>query len=152
MIVNSNKFNSIVNFLVKLSDYSIMRDHKHACALIKGGKILKASVNTIGNRTIGHAEKMLINILKKLSLEFNFKRCILVIIRVSKTQIAYSKPCNNCIEDIRACGIRKVLYSTNDGFEVIKSTDLINSHKTCHYKSNSEVKSHFKNKMKLSSN
>ena len=141
MIIGSKKFQSIINHLVKISQYSMLRDYKHACALIKGGKIIQWSVNTISNRFIGHAEQMILHRCKK---QYDLKKCILVVIRVLKnTQISDSKPCHNCLKQIQACGIKKVLYSTNNGYNVISCDDLTTDHLSCHYKSNSNLKSHF---------
>jgi deoxycytidylate deaminase len=139
MILNSKKFQSIISYLVKLSEYSPIKVHKHACALIKGGKIIQSSVNTISNRFIGHAEQMT---LYKYNKQRDLKNCILVVIRVSKTQICDSKPCHNCLKYIRERGIKKILYSTNDGYNTISSNST-NDHLSCHYKSKSKLKSHF---------
>jgi deoxycytidylate deaminase len=140
MIVGSKKFQAIINHLVKISDCSTIRVHKHACALIKGGKIIQSSVNTISNRFIGHAEQMILHKYKK---QHDLKKCMLMVIRVSKSQISDSKPCNNCLKRIQELGIKKVLYSTNNGYNVVSTDDLTNNHLSCHYKSNSNLKSHF---------
>lgn len=134
MIINSKKFQRILNHLILISNDSTMRIHKHASALIKGGKIIETSVNSIRNRVAAHAEKMVMYKCKRSDLT----HCTLFVIRVSNTQLSDSKPCKHCIEDIRAHGIRKVLYSTsNGGFELINTKFLTNTHTTCHYRSKS---------------
>lgn len=140
MMIGSKKFQSIINHLVKISNQSMIKTHKHACVLVKGGKIIERSVNTISNRFIGHAEQMVLYRYKK---QYDLKKCMLVVIRVSKSQISDSKPCQNCLKLIQSCGIKKVLYSTNNGYNVISCDMLTNDHLSCHYKSNSNLKSHF---------
>lgn len=140
MLMGSKKFQAIVNYLVQISERSTMRMHKHACGLVKGGKILEWSVNTISNRQVGHAEQMIIHKFKK---RYDLKNCTLFVIRASKTHTLDSKPCHHCLQTIKACGIKKIFYSTDNGYEIITHDDQSNNHLSCHYKSNSKLKSHF---------
>jgi deoxycytidylate deaminase len=140
MLVGSKKFQSVIDYLVRMSEHSPIRIHKHACGLVKGGKVLEWSVNTISNRRIGHAEQM---ILYKFRKPQELKKCTLFVIRVSKTQISDSKPCHHCLQKIREVGIKKIIYSTDTGYDTITCDETVSNHLSCHYKSKSNLKSHF---------
>jgi|688.fasta_scaffold1962911_1 hypothetical protein len=130
MQLYSKKFFSILQVLIEASTFST-RIHKHACAILKGGKIIDISNNNIKNRVVNHAEQNLLYKNKDMPLQ----HCILFVIRVVKgDQLADSKPCFHCVQNIRKAGIKKVVFSTNSGFEIIKSMDLQNSHLTLHYR------------------
>jgi cytidine deaminase len=128
MQLYSKKFYTILKILINASQYS-NRVHKHACAIIKGGKILAIDINNIRNRIINHAEQ---NILSRFK---NLFGCFLFVIRVVKeNKVADSKPCFHCIKLIKECGIKKVCFSTDVGFEIVKVSELENNHLTLHYR------------------
>lgn len=130
MQLYSKKFFSVLRLLIDESHFS-NRDHKHACAILKGGKIIDISNNNIKNRVANHAEQNLLHKLKHCSLQ----KCILFVVRVVKgNQLADSKPCFHCVQNIKKSGIKKVVFSTNSGFQIIKSSELQNSHLTLHYR------------------
>lgn len=53
----------------------------------------------------------------------------LIVIRYSAGKFSFSKPCKNCIEKIKEVGIKKVLYSDDDGnFIEEKTRDLESDH------------------------
>lgn len=53
----------------------------------------------------------------------------LIVVRYSGGKFSFSKPCKHCIEKIKEVGIRKVLYSDDDGnFIEEKTRDLKNDH------------------------
>lgn len=128
MQIYSKKFYTILNQLIEISKIS-NRNHKHACALLKGGKILAIDVNNIRNRIVNHAEQ---NVLHRFK---NLFGCILFVIRVVReNQVADSKPCFHCTKLIKESGIKKVCFSTDHGFEIVKVSDLENNHFTLHYR------------------
>ena len=130
MQLYSKKFFSVLRLLIEETTYS-KRNHKHACAIIRGGKVIDITNNNIKNRVTNHAEQNLIFKHRHSTLQ----NCILFVIRVVKgNQLADSKPCFHCVENIKKTGIKKVVFSTNYGFQIIKSEDLQNSHLTLHYR------------------
>ena len=80
-------------------------------------------------QVINHAEQ---NILYRSK---NLFGCILFVIRVVKeNQVADSKPCFHCTKLIKESGIKKVCFSTDSGFEIVKVSELENNHFTLHYR------------------
>jgi deoxycytidylate deaminase len=51
---------------------------------------------------------------------------------VKENKVADSKPCFHCIKLIKECGIKKVCFSTDVGFEIVKVSELENNHLTLH--------------------
>lgn len=130
MQLYSKKFFSVLRLLIQESHFS-NRDHKHACAILRGGKIIDISNNNIKNRVANHAEQNLLNKWKNFSLQ----KCILFVVRVVQgDKCVESKPCFHCVQNIKKSGIKKVVFSTNSGFEIVKSAELENSHLTLHYR------------------
>uniref|UniRef100_A0A6C0KU24 CMP/dCMP-type deaminase domain-containing protein n=1 Tax=viral metagenome TaxID=1070528 RepID=A0A6C0KU24_9ZZZZ len=130
MQLYSKKFFSVLRLLIQESHFST-RIHKHACAILRGGKIIDISNNNIKNRVANHAEQNLLYRWKNCTLH----NCILFVVRVVQgDKFADSKPCFHCVQNIKKSGIKKVVFSTNSGFEIMKSTELQNSHLTLHYR------------------
>jgi deoxycytidylate deaminase len=42
--------------------------------------------------------------------------------------MSYSKPCNNCIHLIKMVGIKRVIYTTDDGYIIEKGNMIANDH------------------------
>ena len=131
MKIEGKKFNSLIHTLTEISSQSVML-HRHACALVMGGKIVATGVNTFVRKPI-HAE---MNAIERF-LKVNHKacnRCFLIVIRVSNDgSVHESKPCLECVRQIHRHNIKKVCYSSNDGFKVVKGSQLENNHKTLYY-------------------
>lgn len=52
----------------------------------------------------------------------------LLVVRVGTDRMTLSRPCSACLQKIKAAGIRKVSYSTDDGTIVTEQVDQIKSH------------------------
>jgi deoxycytidylate deaminase len=126
MKINSSKFNSIVDVLKEASIASQIL-HRHACALVMGGKIMSIGINTY-ERDSKHAEKNAIeNFLRSEKGRLN--RCILIVIRLGKSgEVQSSKPCCDCVNMIKRHNIKRIFYSTYNGFEFQKGSEIENDH------------------------
>jgi len=78
-----------------------------AAVVLKGGKPIGYGWNT---RT-RHAEVNAI-----LNATRSVRGCDMLVLRSTPTGYAMSKPCEDCQRFIKQAGIRKVYYSTRDGF------------------------------------
>lgn len=116
-----------IDLLKLLADQSSMK-HKHACAIIQNGKLCGVGINkylSVQNSKIClHSE---INAMAKVK---TLKGKDLLVIRLSTTNsLRMSKPCSGCIKKIKACGINKVYYSTNEQtIAVENAADIIPDH------------------------
>lgn len=129
MKINSTKFNNIVNLLRDLSETSDML-HRHACALVLGGKIVAMGINTYV-RNSKHAEINAIENFIKREKEKLLKRCILIVIRLGRDgEVQSSKPCSTCVPIIKQYGIKRVFYSVQRGFEFEKGDNIQSTHLT----------------------
>ena len=129
MKINSAKFNRIIDLLFKTAETSLMLQ-RHACAIVLGGKIVSIQENKFDKFT-KHSEISAINHTKSVKLN----RCVLIVIRVNRIgDVVSSKPCNDCIKYIKQCGIKRIYYSSDTGFEYTNSTDLENEHKTFYHR------------------
>eukprot|EP01126_Amoeba_proteus_P000386 TRINITY_DN10117_c0_g1_i1.p1 TRINITY_DN10117_c0_g1~~TRINITY_DN10117_c0_g1_i1.p1 ORF type:complete len:132 (-),score=14.17 TRINITY_DN10117_c0_g1_i1:180-575(-) len=52
------------------------------------------------------------------------KGTVMYIVRVSKTGLAASKPCEICLATLKAYGVEKVYFSTREGIEVQKISQI----------------------------
>jgi tRNA(Arg) A34 adenosine deaminase TadA len=58
--------------------------------------------------------------MKALKVYNNVNGADIVVVRGSKTNPRLAKPCKYCLERIKNAGIRRVIYSTDNGFEVLR--------------------------------
>ena len=105
---------------------------KHAAGIIRGRNIMFISSNYYSNLGCNggfshHAEEIALDKLNRYfrSADINerkLSKCVLIVIRISKGKLAESKPCSCCIEKIRLHGIKKVIYSNNEGILISTKT------------------------------
>lgn len=55
------------------------------------------------------------------------------VVRITKDEygnikLSNSKPCRDCVEVIKSSGIKKVIYSTNEGVVICKISKLYSDH------------------------
>jgi deoxycytidylate deaminase len=97
------------------------RQHKHAAILMKGGKPIAAGHN--GDAI--HAEHAAINRAWRSGTE----GATIIVIRVRKNgTMGMSKPCDACMNRLIEAGVKRVIYSDNDGtlksFKVQSDVDV----------------------------
>ena len=89
----------------KESDYI----YRLGAVIVKGGKILAIARNT----PKGHAE---VNAIKQAS---KTEGADIYVTRHTPTGMAMAKPCDNCMEAIKAAGIRRIYYTSRDGLHKV---------------------------------
>ena len=125
MKLNSVKFQSIVNVLMNAATKSTIRC-QHSCAIISGGKIISIAVNVIGFHAELHCKKYVV----KTNIS-------LIVLRTnSNGDLLNSKPYADCIKYIKKHKIKKIYYSTENGFMCEKSSEIKNDHITYHNRQN----------------
>jgi hypothetical protein len=129
-----SKINFAIETLIKVAQESDI-SYKHSAGLIYDDKIHSIGVNKFVPfkkykgiqlyRTI-HAE---LSIFEKIPKRI-VKGMDLIVIRVNKgSQLRNSRPCKDCIDELKRIGIRKVYYSDDTGnivYEFVE--DMINMH------------------------
>lgn len=84
------------------------RNHRLGAILIKGGNIISVGWNI----SFKHAEHMAIDRAWRSDIE----GCTIMVVRVRKNgSLGMAKPCETCMARLIDAGIKKVIYSTNDG-------------------------------------
>jgi len=101
-----------LNLGIKIANKST-HQHKHSSILIKGGKILSYGHN---HNSI-HAE---VNAIKDV-WENKLQNSYIINFRINRVgKLKNSYPCNDCQEFAKVKGIRKIVFSTEEGFKEIK--------------------------------
>lgn len=106
----------------------------HAALIVKGGNILSHSYNSPKRNAFvdlhalhagftTHAEcASVLRARRKIDL----RGTTLYVARVRKLDgaVANSRPCESCQEIVKKYGIKKVIYTTDEGFDVLRRTDI----------------------------
>jgi deoxycytidylate deaminase len=114
----------------RIADQSVYPQFKHGAVLVKGSSVINVSCNKNGYNSFGakfrkkqqgkatlHAELgALLNVERK-NTEGATVYCVRINTRGNKR---LAKPCTMCEAALKYCGIKKVIYSTNDGFKVMR--------------------------------
>jgi len=103
---------------------------KHGAILVKGGNIINVAYNensycsfgmrfrerNVGDATL-HAELKCILGIDKSKTD----GATLYVVRINNNEeFRMSKPCPMCQEGMRFCGIKRIVYTTDNGLEVLK--------------------------------
>jgi pyrimidine deaminase RibD-like protein len=92
--------------------------HKHAAAIVRNGKILALTCNTIYH----HAEEVALHSLKHWRW---LARCELYVLRLPCRE---SRPCRDCCTLIRLSGIGRVWWTSDHGLHSVLGSDLFSTH------------------------
>ena len=145
---NDTDINSYQNGINKISS-CLCGNYNHACCLIQGnvsnGKlnILSFGFNKMGdiygNKNGIHAEHDAINKLKPLERNKKLEQINIIVVRFSKNnKLQNSKPCANCIKNIKVLPQKKGykiknVYYSNDNGDIIRSNIKILENEELHY-------------------
>lgn len=102
-------------------------NQRHGAVIYKGGSVLSLGVNTVPNDHLStgeftgspntHAETQAI---RACGPDVDLSNTTLYVARVNKNGIPmFSKPCKTCQEAIDLAGIKKVIYTTAEGAEIV---------------------------------
>ena len=114
----------------RVASQSIYSSFKHGAVLAKNGTVINASCNKNGFNSFGarfrkkeygcatlHAELGAILNVERSKTEGS----TVYVVRVNRRgEKRLSKPCHMCKSALQYCGVKKVIYSTNEGYEVMK--------------------------------
>jgi deoxycytidylate deaminase len=119
-----------IDLAERLANQSTFPSFRHGAVLVKGSTVVNASCNKGGFNSFGarfrkkeygsatlHAELgAILNVERS-----NTEGATIYVVRVNKRgQQRLSKPCHMCESAMKYCGIKRVVYSTNGGYEVMK--------------------------------
>lgn len=138
MHLNGLKLANIIRVLSNYSDKSLML-HRHVCALILGGKIISIGINKDYNfkNSPLHAEINAFNNFKRNNTRLKIlPRCTMIVLRVRNDgSLAYSKPCEKCINTIKQYNVKKIIYSCVNGtLKEETSNEITNHYKTLYFR------------------
>ena len=132
----SNKELNLSNIAIDIALQS-NQHYKLGCIIIKNGKIVCKNFNDKRSRINGknfvciHAEINCIHNLLKYEKNYRkLKNYSLFVIRIGKDEngnivLRNAKPCKYCTESIKRIGLKKIIYSNDDGeLEKIKISEL----------------------------
>jgi tRNA(Arg) A34 adenosine deaminase TadA len=115
----------------KIAKKSIYGQFNHGAVLVKGGSIINTSFNK--NKTSSFARKFrnvdrdgIATRHAELSCILNLNRsqtkgAVVYCVRIGRAgDLRISKPCSMCENALKFTGIKKIIYSTNDGFAILK--------------------------------
>lgn len=126
----SRKMQRYIDIAKRQAEQSIYGIYKHGSVLVKGGRIINVAYNK--NNTTSFGKKFRENILGRatkhaeINVIYNIDKntttgATVYVVRVGKSgDFRLSKPCSMCEEVLKFCGIKKVVYSTGNGFEICK--------------------------------
>ena len=136
MINISNRELNLSNIAINIALES-NQNFKLGCIIVKNGKVVCKNCNDERSRLNGknfvciHAEINCIHNLLKYEKNYRkLKNYTILVIRVGKDNegnivLRNAKPCKYCTESIKKVGLKKIIYSNDDGYlEKIKICDL----------------------------
>lgn len=125
----SNKTKRHLQLAKRLSNQSDFPRFKHGAVLVKGSTVVNTSSNKSGFNRFGAKFKHIpehASLHAELGAILNVERkrtegSTVYVVRVnSQGQLRMSKPCPMCEGALRFCGVKKVVYSVENGYEVMK--------------------------------
>lgn len=126
----SKKTQKYLELAARIAEQSNYPQFKHGAVLVKGSSVINVSPNKNGFNKFGakfrkkkwgqatlHAELgSVLNVEKR-----NTEGSTVYVVRVNKQgSTRLSKPCHMCESAMKHCGVKKVVYSTDDGYECYK--------------------------------
>lgn len=119
MKLSNNKMNDQIEILKKVAQNSDMY-YKHSACLLQGTKIFKIGFNKYFKTLVFDDKNVKLSIHAEIDvlykLDKKYMGLDILIIRIGKNGLLRnSRPCNSCIDKLRAKGIRKAYYSNNNG-------------------------------------
>lgn len=111
------RFFEVARTLCKHSNHPA---YKHGAVIVHKNRIISSGFNRL--KTSPRSTHAFQQIHAEMDAIFksrvDLKKCTMYITRETKDgRLAESRPCPACMEVIRASGIKKVFYSTNNGFK-----------------------------------
>ena len=119
-----------LDLAARIAQQSTHACQNHGCVLVKGGSVLNASCNKnnycdFGSRFRDYGKKMYSTVHAELGAVLGLDRSITsgsvaYVVRVKGDKYRMSKPCPMCEQALRFCGVKKVVYTTNDDSVIVE--------------------------------
>ena len=126
----SKKTQKHIDLAERMAQQSTYPQFKHGAVLVKGSAVINVSCNKNGFNSFGarfrKKEQGKATLHAELGAILNVERsktesATVYVIRVNRMgEQRLSKPCHMCEAAMKHCGVKKVVYSTNGGYEVMK--------------------------------
>lgn len=120
MITLSKKDHQMINRAFEASEEAT---HKFRIGCVVYAKKPIAITQNEGNKT----HPNLPGLVNKLHAEMralkylnNVQGAVMVVVRGSKQNPRLARPCSHCLDIIKEAGIKKVIFTTDAGFEILK--------------------------------
>jgi dCMP deaminase len=116
-----HKFFELAKKLARTSEYP---DHKLGAVIVKGNTILGVGVNKLKThpKAKNYAKRIHAELAAILNARTDVTDCDLYVFRYTQSGLqGISKPCDGCMCAILEAGIKRVYYSTADGYGVINA-------------------------------
>lgn len=118
---------SIVKLAIKSAKKSPYK-YQLGAVVIKGDKVYSSGFNHL--RYVGKNEEKFVkysnsihaevHAVKNCKTEIEGKDVVVVRLKYDDRHFGLSKPCPSCMNYLKSVGVRKVIYTTDTSFEVIK--------------------------------
>ena len=111
---DTSKYMAAMRAAIKIAKHSDHYQHKVGCVLMRGGTIISSAANS----GYMHSEHRAINV----AWRSDVTGATAVVVRIRRNgTIGLSKPCKLCAARLAQAGIKRVVYSTQQGtLEVLK--------------------------------
>lgn len=116
----SKKINNMINHAFNAGQNSAHK-HKVGCVVFDKNIIAKSwNSNKTHPNLPGLIDKLHAEMRVLKYLGNDATGAYMVVVRGTKKKPLLAKPCYTCLERIKESGVKKVIYSTENGFEIIK--------------------------------
>ena len=108
-----------LDLAARIAQQSTHSSQSHGCVLVKGGSVINVSCNksnycSFGSRFRAPGKK------KHSRLHAELGASVVYVVRVKEDSYRMSKPCPMCEQALRFCGVKKVIYTTNDDSVIVE--------------------------------
>jgi len=119
-----------LDLAARIAQQSTHPCQNHGCVLVKGGSVLNASCNKnnycgFGSRFRDFDKRTHSTLHAELGAILGLDRSITsgsvaYVVRIKEDKYRMSKPCPMCEQALRFCGVKKVIYTTNDDSVIVE--------------------------------
>jgi deoxycytidylate deaminase len=119
-----------LDLAARIAQQSTHSCQSHGCVLVKGGSVINVSCNknnycSFGSRFRAPGKKKHSTLHAELGAVLGLDKSItsgsvVYVVRVKEDNYRMSKPCPMCEQALRFCGVKKVIYTTNDDSVIVE--------------------------------
>jgi len=119
-----------IDLAARIAQSSTYSSFNHGCVLVKGGSVINVSCNkgnycSFGSRFKQHTARLHSTLHAELGAVLGLDRSltsgsVAYVVRIKEEEYRMSKPCEMCEEAVKFCGVKKVIYTTNDDSVIVE--------------------------------